>query len=101
VIDGLVSAIRSQPKSSNPAGGTVVDFRRFRKNSVIRGGEQLSRIQMRVVLPKASDRQAELEDEQAALEASLREADMLFQDRSGGGILGHFKASSRRRTREV
>ena len=99
VVDGLVIRPKGQATRFNPNSSGIKDFRRFRKNYVKRAGE-LSRIQMRIVLPKASDKLMEIQEEQAALEASLREADILFQD-SSGGIRGHFKPSSRLKVRQV
>jgi hypothetical protein len=96
VISDLVikpeGQIKGSRRENNKSG--VKDFKRFRKNAVIRVGEK-SRIEMRVVLPKQSDRQLELQEEQAQLEASLREADALFQDRSStSSISRHFKPRS-------
>ncbi|KAI2506976.1 hypothetical protein MHU86_7473 [Fragilaria crotonensis] len=99
VVDGLVVRAKEQATRLNLKSSGLKDFRRFRKNSVMRVGRS-SRIQMRIVLPKASDRQMEIQEEQAALEASLREADILFQD-STGGIRGHFKPTSRLKMRQV
>ena len=98
VKDMVVAAKGQQKRSKSTKSGGAKDYKRFRKNSVIHIGE-ISRIQMRAVLPKQSDRQSELQEEQAQLEASLREADVLFQDRSGG-IASHFKPV-RKKTRDV
>ena len=99
VVDSLVVSANREATTIHQTSSGVKDVRRFRKNSVKRVGE-LSRIQMRIVLPKASDRQMEIQEEQAALEASLREADILFHD-SSGGIRGHFKPASRLKMRQV
>jgi hypothetical protein len=100
VIKGLVVAAKGQAArgGSQQQSGTK-DFKRFRKNSIIRVGE-ISRIQMRTVLPKQSEKQAKLQDEQAELEASLREADALFRDQGGGSIRNHFSARGKK-TRKV
>lgn len=101
IVKGMVVAAKSQKRGGAVSQSGVQDFKRFRKNPVIRVGE-VSRIQMRTVLPKQSDRQTELQDEQAELEVSLREAEALFRDQGnkGGNIRSHFKPRGKR-TRKV
>jgi hypothetical protein len=89
IIENVAKAPRIQPQKQ----GTVKDFRGFRKNPIIRVGN-VACIQLRAVLPRESDRQMELQDEQALLEANMREADLLFQD-SSRGQLNQFKSRSR------
>jgi hypothetical protein len=98
VVQGLIHGNVPKEQRSQPnKRGTVKDFRGFRKNPIIQVGK-VPCIQLRAVLPRESDRQIELQDEQAILEANMREADLLFQDTSRGQ-LNNFK--SRSRAREV
>ena len=73
------------------------NFSRFQKNSVIRG-KHLTRIQLRSVLPKETELQRRMEDEDRVLQEEQRKADALFSeigDRSGK-IKGYFKPKSQR-----
>mmetsp|Transcript_29452 Transcript_29452/g.85707 ORF Transcript_29452/g.85707 Transcript_29452/m.85707 type:complete len:910 (+) Transcript_29452:175-2904(+) len=84
-------------------GKPVKDFKRFRKNTIIRGSMAVS---FRSVLPKESERQRQLEQMQRELEKSTREADALFMGEEAGSITSFFgksttkkKKGSRSRTR--
>jgi hypothetical protein len=82
---------------SNKGG---IDFKKFRKNSIIKAGRS-SRIEMRSVLPKETELQRQMEEQQRALEEQQRAADELFH--GGGGTrqsrLG--STTTRRKRRNV
>ena len=73
-------------------GKPVKDFKRFRKNVVIRnaGGG----VKFRSVLPRESERQRQLEQMERDLEKSQREAEALFNGDDGGGIRNYFGSKS-------
>lgn len=84
-------------------GKPVKDFKRFRKNAIIKGSIAVT---FRSVLPKESERQRQLEQMERDLEKSTREADALFMGEEAGSITSFFgkstakkKKGSRARTR--
>ena len=106
-------APRTVSRSNN---GNKKDFKRFRKNHVIRGfttfnsnGQTNHRtVRLVAVLPKESERQRELEMKQQELDREQAYADALFNDngatgkkgrRSGGGIMGMLSQPKRGRTK--
>ena len=104
------------PKTANArrANGKK-DFKRFRKNHVIRGftsfntdGNVARKIRLVSVLPKESERQKELEMKQQELDREQAYADALFNDygavgkkgrRSGGSIASYLTQPKRGRAK--
>lgn len=118
-VKGLVvrEYVRPAPRTvSRSNNGIKKDFKRFRKNHVIRGfttfnsnGQANHRtVRLVAVLPKESERQRELEMKQQELDREQAYADALFNDngatgkkgrRSGGGIAGMLSQPKRGRTK--
>jgi hypothetical protein len=73
-------------------GKPVKDFKRFRKNAIIRGCT--GGISFRSVLPKESERQRQLEQMEREREESMREADALFMGEEAGSIMSFFGKST-------
>jgi len=76
------------------------DFKRFRKNSIIRGASEHSfnRIRFISLLPKESERQRELQASQSEHERKERAGDLLFADSSAAkkrGIKSYLKPSAK------
>mmetsp|Transcript_15560 Transcript_15560/g.17947 ORF Transcript_15560/g.17947 Transcript_15560/m.17947 type:complete len:386 (+) Transcript_15560:742-1899(+) len=91
IVDNLVVDAKSSRNHKSKRNSRVIDYKGFRKNSIIQLGKFNPQIEMRVVLPKQSEKQDQLQQEQSQLEAQLREADALFSDRNS--IHTHFKSS--------
>lgn len=73
-------------------GKPVKDFKRFRKNTVIRGST--GDIRFRSVLPKESERQRQLQQLERELADNTREADALFYGEEAGSITSFFGKST-------
>ena len=73
-------------------GKPVKDFKRFRKNTVIRGST--GGIRFRSVLPKESERQRQLQQLERQLAENTREADALFYGEEAGSITSFFGKST-------
>ena len=74
-------------------GKPVKDFKRFRKNTIIRGST--GGISFRSVLPKESERQRQLQQRQRELEQTTREADaLMWGDEAGSTITSFFGKST-------
>ena len=73
-------------------GKPVKDFKRFRKNTVIRGST--GDIRFRSVLPKESERQRQLQQLERELAEDTREADALFYGEEAGSITSFFGKST-------
>jgi hypothetical protein len=84
------------PRTASRRNNGKKDFKRFRKNHVIRGFSSFSNdgsnnpnmIRLVSVLPKQSERQKELEMKQQELDREQAYADALFNDHAGGGKKG-------------
>lgn len=117
-VKGLIvrEYVPPAPKTFSRKNNGKKDFKRFRKNHVIRGftsfnadPEKVSRkIRLVSVLPKESERQKELEMKQQELDREQAYADALFNDgaavgkkgrRSGGSIAGYFTQPKRGRAK--
>lgn len=117
-VKGLIvrEYIPPAPKTTNRRTNGKKDFKRFRKNHVIRGFTSFNadprkisgKIRLVSVLPKESERQKELEMKQQELDREQAYADALFNDggaagkkgrRSGGSIAGYFTQPKRGRAK--
>jgi hypothetical protein len=93
-VKGLVVGKRVVPAPQITRQAGVKNFKAFRKNVIIRG-KPLTRIHLRSVLPKETELQRVMNDEDRIRQEEQRKADELFADRSGN-IRGHFKPKSKR-----
>ena len=102
-VKGLIvrDFIPPAPQTVNRRNGNKRDFKRFRKNHVIRGftsftndGTTLPKIRFISVLPKESERLRELEMRQQELDRENAYADALFDDAGRGGKKGRRGAES-------
>jgi hypothetical protein len=66
--------------SSNTSNKTTLDYKKFRKNFVMRGRPDALVVELRSVLPKETPLLRELEEQQLVLEQVQRKADALFHD---------------------
>ncbi|KAL7489329.1 hypothetical protein ACHAW6_014937 [Cyclotella cf. meneghiniana] len=121
-VSGLIvrEYVPPPPRIASRRNGNKKDFKRFRKNQVIRGFTSFSNkktvpdrsiptIRMVSVLPKESERQRQLEMQQQELDRDQAFADALFNDggggrgggrgHSGGSIAGMFSQSTMKRGR--
>lgn len=116
-VKGLIvrEYVPPAPKTASRRANAKKDFKRFRKNHVIRGftsfnsdGKVARKIRLVSVLPKESERQRELEMKQQELDREQAYADALFNDsgalgkkgrRSGGSIAGYSTQPKRGRTK--
>jgi hypothetical protein len=76
-------------------GKPVKDFKRFRKNVVIRSGG--GGVRFRSVLPRESERQRQLEQMERDLEKSQREAEALFNGDDAGSIRSFFGSTAKKK----
>ena len=116
-VKGLIvrEYVPPAPRTMSRRNGNKKDFKRFRKNHVIRGFTSFSangknnssqpRVRLVSVLPKESERQKELEIQQELLDKEQAYADALFDDsgnagkkgrRSGGSITGFLSQPTKR-----
>jgi hypothetical protein len=93
-VKGLVVYKRVAPSPQITRHSGVKNFKAFRKNSVIHG-KPLTWIHLRSVLPKETELQRVMNEEDRIRQEEQRKADELFADRSGN-IRGHFKPKSKR-----
>ena len=116
-VKGLIvrEYVPPAPRTTSRKNGNKKDFKRFRKNHVIRGFTSFSadgkhkssqpRVRLVSVLPKESERQKQLEMQQEELDKEQAYADALFDDsgnagkkgrRSGGSITGFLSQPTKR-----
>jgi len=87
VCTGLVQRKYDPKRNSLAAIGRkskgVKDFKKFRKNSIIKAPPRKARIALQSVLPQEMERQRELDQQQSAIDEYQKELDELFY--GGGG----------------
>jgi hypothetical protein len=92
---GMVLAPMQQPNRFTSRSSGRADFKRFRKNPVVRAPAR-SRIQLRAVLPRVPEKlQGQFDEQQRALEEQQQKADELFGEARDAR---RKTASSRRRS---
>jgi hypothetical protein len=92
------------PRALINVNGNKKDFKRFRKNHILRGftsfdadpchDDLRQAVRLVAVLPKETERQRQLEMQQAELEREQEFADALFNDGGGGGAGGKKRGRS-------
>lgn len=94
VMKGLIIGQQIGPGAQSTQIHGARNFKMFRKN-IVNGGNLSARIQLRSVLPKETELQRRMNNNDRQLQEEQRKADALFSDR-GGSIRGHFRQKEMR-----